>query len=171
MRKCFYLTYVSISLLASCNQQTATTASTSFDTAIVKKEVIAFMNKYQDLTRANDYAGIATLYDSSGAAFVNLEKVDYESYDTIKSQYNKMSVDTIKFFKWQEPMIIDPIRMDIATVSTSYHLYIGSFNDTLKARYSSVLIKSTHGWKIKQETEMPEIMTVKKMLEFWENNK
>lgn len=171
MRKYLCRIFIPGILVISCNEPAAKSAAITIDTAAVKKEVTAFMDQYESMARKNDYSGIAGLYDSSGAMFINIEVVEYENYDTIRNSYEKMKNDTIRYFKWQEPMIIDPLKPDVATVSTNYQLHMNRFIDTFKSRYSSVLIKTAHGWKIKQENEMPEIYTAKKLVELMEKRK
>jgi hypothetical protein len=152
----------------SCKEQASTT-STTVDETTVKKEVNDFMMKYGEFGRQSKYDSIAELYDKRGASFVNFQKNEYSSLDSIRASY-KMA-DSIAYFQWEEPLIIDAITNNVATVAGGYHMSPKSLKDTLHFNYSAVLVKDGSGWKIKQENEMPHLISAKRILEIMKTDK
>ncbi|MFT3979384.1 MAG: hypothetical protein QM687_02870 [Ferruginibacter sp.] len=155
--------------LFSCKQP-VTVAEATADTAMIWKEVKLFMEEYHSLAERSDFKGIAGLYDSTGNVFVNAEKNEYQSYDSIKAFYQTYK-DSIRYFTWHEPFIIDVIKSDVATVAVTYSLLVSSVPDTMQFNYSAVLVKRGPAWKLKQENEMPQMATARKLLQLMEEAK
>ena len=160
-----------IPVLATCVfacKEPAPKANPGLDETAVKKEVQELMNKYGDWGRQSQYDSIAGLYHKNGASFVNFQKTEYASFDSIKASYK--DADSIAFFTWNNPLIIDVISSDVATVAGDYLLRSKSITDTLHFNYSAVLVKDGNAWKIKQENEMPDITSAKKIAALLEKN-
>lgn len=140
---------------------------TAGDTLQIKKDVNAFLGTYAQWAKASLFDSIATLYAKTGTVFVNTEEVEWASYDSIKKTYAEQEAK-IKWFSWKEPMVIDVLKKDAVAVAGAYSYLFGFLKDTLNYKYSAVLVKTGEGWKIKQENEMPELETAKKIHEIME---
>ncbi len=146
------LTHVimALALAGQAGAPSAAAGTTQAAEAPIVREARAFMDKYAQVLRAGDRAGIAAMHDRRGAYLQGFGGDQYRTHAQIAARYRDQWSPP-RAFAWQD-LRFEPLGRDAVAV-TGRFVWTPQEGDPVTASYTSVLVRQDRQLRLRVEHE------------------
>jgi hypothetical protein len=127
-----------------------------------KKEIQVFLNNYKQLLQSAKFDSVALLYVDTGFISIGAGEMAIQNIDSIKAFYSRFP-KTQNDFRWDNTRI-DILSKNAALVNSLFYWHDKDSPDTTKFSYTGVFFKTNNDWKIMNEHESIDIVTLTKLI-------